>query len=720
MLKHYNEFILTLKTFEGTVTEKYDAGAWKLISEGIFWLQDHNPILADMLNNLKILEHPNLPGKTMATDGIHLWYDKDFVKKLVGTEVAFVLAHEILHCMCGHFNDMPEIQISEDFRLLNMACDYAINQYLMSGFDSNGNVIMSSNVVGKPLKSACYDEKYKDMNYHEIYNDLKKPAIITIRTDNPAIKEAEIALNSVKNTIYLFKVNIKTANALLKQLTFTTKPGYNSSDVSKFQLFYADSRNLNNMYLIGEITNLLGAGLHTFRNLRLPLLNGENGIFWITADIPNNAIINSKISVSSLTEDDFLFLDGEIITVTNDGEKQTIVQKKQEEKDKGKGQPSDEKGQGQPEEGQGQGEKQDGGGNGEEEGDGEEQEGNGGKGKEQDSDKLRDLPSKTQPQSGNKPGTPDEGESGSGKPEKGEGTASSGIPGAGEYGSRSDGQYGKEGDWTIVVKPGTITGGISTPMDKKADVTKTAGGATITTSDETFGVSGEELKEKWADIVRTSKGVFATGSAKLDIIFNRLCTGRVNWKSVLKKLIKTALTTFKKQIPNRRQAWTGNYLPALKTKPRGYKRAVIVVDTSGSMIADDKLMRNILDEIYNLCYKGTQSTIETIHLVWCDDVVRGIDVFDKQHPITFEKMEPRGGGATDFRLPFEWINEQITDVWHEKPAFVVYLTDAEGTFPTLETVSSYVKRLFWVIYNTDEKIAPVGATIFIPEKTWNV
>jgi predicted metal-dependent peptidase len=73
----------------------------------------------------------------------------------------------------------------------------------------------------------------------------------------------------------------------------------------------------------------------------------------------------------------------------------------------------------------------------------------------------------------------------------------------------------------------------------------------------------------------------------------------------------------------------------------------------------------------------------TIHVVYCDQFLRGSQTFNSEDlPI---KLEAKGGGGTSFIPPFEWVEKNgIT------PACLIYLTDMkchqfppEPDFPTL-------------------------------------
>ncbi len=96
---------------------------------------------------------------------------------------------------------------------------------------------------------------------------------------------------------------------------------------------------------------------------------------------------------------------------------------------------------------------------------------------------------------------------------------------------------------------------------------------------------------------------------------------------------------------------------------------VVAVDTSGS-IGQRELdhffaeMRGILDDVQP----------EMIYVVWCDAQVHKVDEVEDSSDI--DALKPAGGGGTDFRPVFAWVDEN--DV---RPDALVYLTDMLGSFP---------------------------------------
>lgn len=82
------------------------------------------PFFASILLTMPISEDNAV--KTMATDGDSIRYNSQWVESLSLKEVAFVLAHEVLHCVFQHMTRRG----SRNANRWNIAADYVINEAL--------------------------------------------------------------------------------------------------------------------------------------------------------------------------------------------------------------------------------------------------------------------------------------------------------------------------------------------------------------------------------------------------------------------------------------------------------------------------------------------------------------------------------------------------------------------------------------------------------------
>jgi hypothetical protein len=130
-------------------------------------LRKRSPFFGPLTNKLKFQEDWNLPYKTMATDGSNIYYDPNFVMKMSNEEIIWVIVHEIMHCILGHFNrKMPNPQY------WNAATDYALN--LLIDPEKEGN----KGVIGKMPEGGLFDRKFEGYRAEDIYNYLVENQVV--------------------------------------------------------------------------------------------------------------------------------------------------------------------------------------------------------------------------------------------------------------------------------------------------------------------------------------------------------------------------------------------------------------------------------------------------------------------------------------------------------------------------------------------------------------
>jgi len=128
---------------------------------------------------VKLVEVDEIP--TLATDGIHVYYNAEFVKKLTRGERVFAMAHEIYHCLYEHagkntramsyigFNpserDPAKVaDIRDKLALWNYAADFIVNDGLVEAR------------VGEFIKSIgiLHDEKFRGWAVEEVYEHFQQ------------------------------------------------------------------------------------------------------------------------------------------------------------------------------------------------------------------------------------------------------------------------------------------------------------------------------------------------------------------------------------------------------------------------------------------------------------------------------------------------------------------------------------------------------------------
>jgi predicted metal-dependent peptidase len=142
-----------------------------------------------------------------------------------------------------------------------------------------------------------------------------------------------------------------------------------------------------------------------------------------------------------------------------------------------------------------------------------------------------------------------------------------------------------------------------------------------------------------------------------------------DWRSLLHRFAQDAAPTdYTWAQPNRRYLHVGMYLPSLNEPAVG--DAVFVRDASGSVW--DETQAQFAAEILAVADAVRPRRLIVLD---CDVRVTQVQVFERGEPAELAPL--KGGGGTSFIDPFRWVKKEEID-----PAFLVYLTDMAGTFPS--------------------------------------
>jgi predicted metal-dependent peptidase len=165
----------------------------------------------------------------------------------------------------------------------------------------------------------------------------------------------------------------------------------------------------------------------------------------------------------------------------------------------------------------------------------------------------------------------------------------------------------------------------------------------------------------------------------------------VDWRELLRRSwSETIPSDYIWMPPNRRHIWSGLYLPGIKSEGTG--EIAIAVDCSGSVNARhlglfEAEIRSILE--------GQRPS--RVHVLYFDAEVHKVECYEAGQPVT---LAPVGGGGTDFRPCFHWLEERGI-----VPQTLVFLTDLCGRFPN--DVPPY--PVLWA--STETHPAPFGQVI---------
>lgn len=140
----------------------------------------------------------------------------------------------------------------------------------------------------------------------------------------------------------------------------------------------------------------------------------------------------------------------------------------------------------------------------------------------------------------------------------------------------------------------------------------------------------------------------------------------VNWRDVLSNLMLDNLVPcdYNFNNPNRRFIYQGMYLPSVEKEPS--QEIAIAIDISGSIAKDEMAM--FIDAVNNIVSVANPNKV---HIIYCDDCVRQVDVFEKGEEV---KLNYILGGGTDFDPVFKYIDKTLQN----EVAYLVYLTDGYG------------------------------------------
>jgi predicted metal-dependent peptidase len=147
-----------------------------------------------------------------------------------------------------------------------------------------------------------------------------------------------------------------------------------------------------------------------------------------------------------------------------------------------------------------------------------------------------------------------------------------------------------------------------------------------------------------------------------------LRTPRVPWRRVLRQFVNASLTRdeYDPRRPNRRWLSEGFVVPGLSGER--VQLVVVALDTSGSMTADQ--LSEACAEIRMIACE-----VADLRLVVADAAVQEVVALDDLET-WFGHRRAAGGGGTDHRPVFAWIQEQRLH-----PDLFVGLTDLESQFP---------------------------------------
>jgi predicted metal-dependent peptidase len=210
---------------------------------------------------------------------------------------------------------------------------------------------------------------------------------------------------------------------------------------------------------------------------------------------------------------------------------------------------------------------------------------------------------------------------------------------------------------------------------------------------EVENVVDESLFEHFEKAVREMMEQRGDTPLGLDRFFTPTATTTIDWRSELSHALNRHLhNDYRLMPPSKKLLYNHIYLPAPTSETL---ELVIAIDSSGSV--DETLLGRFIAEIESLLETFSDYRVE---LLVCDAKVQSHREFYPGEPLRYDL---KGGGGTDFRPVFDWIERHLP-----MASMLLYFTDLDGSFPRtvphIETI--------WITPD-NEKTAPYGNKITI-------
>lgn len=168
----------------------------------------------------------------------------------------------------------------------------------------------------------------------------------------------------------------------------------------------------------------------------------------------------------------------------------------------------------------------------------------------------------------------------------------------------------------------------------------------------------------------------------------------INWRDVLNTfLTEKTRNDYTWSKPSKRFLSMGLYLPTLESIDRG--EFVLMVDTSGSI--DQNLLNEFAGEMQSILSESAKK----LTVIYVDTEVNEVQEFECDDEV---KLNPIGGGGTDFKPGFDYLDENGL-----QPAAIVYFTD--GYCSSFPVQSDY--PVLWATYENKSFAPPFGEVIHV-------
>lgn len=217
--------------------------------------------------------------------------------------------------------------------------------------------------------------------------------------------------------------------------------------------------------------------------------------------------------------------------------------------------------------------------------------------------------------------------------------------------------------------------------------------------------SGIEDAKDWKEILSEAAAfgkMRGNLPAGLERQLEKVLGSFIDWKGILYRYITNMIPyDFTWGNPSKKSFSLGVYLPnTVKEK----LDVVVDIDTSGSI--GEKELSEFLGEVIGII-KGFSNVDLTV--IFNDTRVYGPHKFRNPTPETIIRIKPEGGGGTDHRPVFKFIDKKLPDT-----KLLICFTDGQTSYP--DTPPSY--PTIWVLggsWRCDEDRVPWGKVVSLPK-----
>jgi predicted metal-dependent peptidase len=178
----------------------------------------------------------------------------------------------------------------------------------------------------------------------------------------------------------------------------------------------------------------------------------------------------------------------------------------------------------------------------------------------------------------------------------------------------------------------------------------------------------------------------------LERLVTQLKAPKVSWRDMTRQFIDGNMhKDFSFARPNRRSAaLSPMILPGLV--PDALHKLVVFMDVSGSV--SEELMRAMAGEVEGALNEGVA---DVLVLAYIDTEIRKVDEY---LPGDMVEAKCVGGGGTDFRPAFKWLNKEHVDA-----SCVIYLTDMQ---PNSWDLPETTCPVMWAAYCSENMLASIN------------